>query len=243
MLSEQGQAMFFAARNVGGVYVNRSHKGDPKAQDPYVVVDPKKQREAVKLIEDQVFSDVPFQFPPSLYNHMAATRLVRIGVREVPSRNDFPVHEVVAMWQDRILQQLLSPLTLSVCTDSELKVPADQDAFTTVELIHGLTASIFAEADKLPAGDFTNRKPAISSLRRNLQRSISKRLAELAMGETQAPDDCQTIAYSELKSLQERITKLLKDNPKLDDYSKAHLVETADRIAKVTDARLMLKSP
>jgi hypothetical protein len=63
------------------------------------------------------------------------------------------------------------------------------------------------------------------------------------MGETQAPPDCQTIAYSELKTLEERIDKLLKDNTKLDDYSKAHLLETSNRIAKVTDARLLLKTP
>ena len=242
LLSEEGQAMHFASRYVGGVYVNRSHKGDPKAADPYVVTEPKKQRDAVKLVEDQVFSDAPFDFPPSLYNHMAATRWSHWG-SEVPMRNDYPVHEVIALWQDRILQQLLSPLTLTRICDSELKVPADQDAFTSAELIHGLTSTIFAETEKLPSGEFTNRKPAISSLRRNLQRIYLKRLSALAMGETQAPQDCQTIAYSELKSLEERINKLLKDNSKLDDYSKAHLLETANRIGKVTDARLLLKNP
>jgi nitrogen regulatory protein PII len=120
LLSEEGQAMHFASRYVGGVYVNRSHKGDPKAADPYVVTEPKKQREALKLIEDQVFSDAPFDFPPSLYNHMAATRWSHWG-SEVPMRNDYPVHEVIALWQDRILQQLLSPLTLTRICDSELK--------------------------------------------------------------------------------------------------------------------------
>ena len=242
LLSEEGQAIHFASRYVGGVYVNRSHKGDPKAADPYVVTEPKKQRDALKLVEEQVFSDAPFDFPPSLYNHMAATRWSHWG-SEVPMRNDYPVHEVIALWQDRILQQLLSPLTLTRICDSELKVPADQDAFTSAELIHGLTSTIFAETEKLPSGEFTNRKPAISSLRRNLQRIYLKHLSALAMGETQAPQDSQTIAYSELKSLEERINKLLKDNSKLDDYSKAHLLETANRIAKVTDARLLLKNP
>jgi hypothetical protein len=242
LLSEEGQSMYFASRFVGGVYVNRSHKGDPKGADPYVVTEPKKQRDALKLVEDLVFSDAPFQFPPSLYNHLAATKWSHWG-SEVPARNDYPVHEVIALWQDRILQQLLSPLTLARICDSELKVPADQDAFTAAELIHGLTSTIFAETEKLPSGEFTNRKPAISSLRRTLQRIYLKRLSALAMGETGAPQDAQTIAYSELKSLEERINKLLKDNSKLDDYSKAHLLETSNRIAKVTDARLLLKTP
>ena len=43
-------------------------------QAPFVVVEPAKQREALALLEEQVFSDKPFQFPPDLYNHLAATR-------------------------------------------------------------------------------------------------------------------------------------------------------------------------
>ena len=242
MLSEEGAAMYFASRYVGGVYVSRSHKGDAKAPDPYAVVDAKKQRDALTVLEQQMFNDAPFQFPPSLYNHLASSRWEHWG-SEVPPRNDYPVHEVIAMWQDRILAQLLSPLTLQRLYDSELKVPADQDAFTTAELIHRLTAAIFAETDKLQAGDYTNRKPAISSIRRNLQRSYLRRLSSLAMGDTGAPQDCQTVAYVELKSLQERVNKLLNSNIKFDDYTRDHLTETSNRITKVLDARLNLKGP
>jgi len=42
-------------------------------------------------------------------------------------------HEVISMWQDRILAQLLSSLTLDRIYDSELKVPPIQDAFTSVD--------------------------------------------------------------------------------------------------------------
>ena len=82
---------------------------------------------------------------------------------DVPLRTDYPVHEVIAMWQERMLSQLLSPLTLDRLHDSELKVPADQDALTTAELLSRLTKAIYAEVDKLPEGEHTNRKPAISS--------------------------------------------------------------------------------
>jgi hypothetical protein len=224
------------------VYVNRSHKGDANAAAPEVVVDPKKQREALKLLVDQVFNDAPFAFPPSLYNYLAGSHWTHWGA-DVPERGDYPAHEVIAMWQDRILAQLLSSLTLDRVYDSEMKIPADQDAFTTVELIHGLTSAVFAEVNNLQGGEFTNRKPAISSVRRNLQRAYLKRLSELAMGQTSSPQDCQTVAYSELKSLEERINKLLNANVKLDDYTRAHLQETANRIVKVTDARLLLKNP
>ena len=194
------------------------------------------------LLEEQVFSDKPFQFPPELYNHLASTRWSHWGT-QLPLRTDYPVHEVISMWQDRILQQLLSPLTLDRLHDSELHLPPDQDALTTAELLDRLTKAIFAEVDKMPEGEYTNRKPAISSLRRNLQRAYLKRLSRLAMGNTGAPQDCQTVAFSELTSLEARINNLLKSNSKLDTYSRAHLEETASRIHKVLDARLNLTGP
>ena len=85
-----------------------------------------------------MFSDKPFQFPPDLYNHLVATRWDHWGV-DVPLRTDYPVHEVILMWQENILDQLLSPFTLQRLHDSELKVPDDKDAFTTAELITRLT--------------------------------------------------------------------------------------------------------
>ena len=153
------------------------------------------------------------------------------------------MHDVIAMWQDRILQQLLSSLTLDRLHDSELKIAADQDAFTTAELLERLTKAIFAETDEHGDREYTNRKPAISSLRRNLQRIYLKRLSNMAMGNTGAPQDCQTVAYLELEELEGRINKLLDAQKKLDPYSKAHLTETSARIRKVLEARLALSSP
>jgi hypothetical protein len=146
------------------------------------------------------------------------------------------------MWQGRILAQLLSPLTLERLHDSELHLPTDQDALTSAELIERLTAAIFAEVDNLPDGEYTNRKPAISSLRRNLQRKYLKQLAEIALG-SGAPEDCQTIAYAQLSALKGRIDERLAKGQKLDAYSRAHLEESSSRIAKVIDSRLTFGRP
>ena len=242
LLGNYGRAMHFASRYVGGVYVHRDHKGDANAKPPYVIVEAAKQRESLKLLEEQVFNDKPFQFPPELYNYMAASRWSHWGTRDV-LRQDYAVHEVIAMWQDRILQQLLSSTTLDRLHDSELKVAADKDAFTTAELLTGLTKAIFSETESMEAGEFTNRQPAVSSLRRNLQRIYLKRLSNIAMGNTGAPQDCQTVAYAELEALEGRINKLLAEQQKLDSYSEAHLKETAARIRKVIEARLALSGP
>jgi hypothetical protein len=76
-----------------------------------------------------------------------------------------------------------------------------------------------------------------------LQRVYLKRLSNIALGNSGAPQDCQTVAYMELEELEGRINKLLDAQKKLDPYSKAHLAESSARIRKVLDARLALSSP
>jgi hypothetical protein len=102
---------------------------------------------------------------------------------------------------------------------------------------------VFAEVGSIKEGAYTNRKPAISSLRRNLQRSFLRRLSNLALGRTSAPEDCQTVAYAELATLGDKIQGLLDGKAKLDAYTRAHLLESRRRIQKVLDAELALTGP
>jgi hypothetical protein len=241
LLARHGEVMFSAARYVGGLHVSRSHKGDAKAPKPLEVVPVERQREALALLEEQVFSDKPFSFPPELYNQLAASQWDHWGT-QIVERGDYPVHDIILMWQDRIVSKLLSPLTLSRLHDSELKLSADADALTAAELIERLTKAVYSEVDTVKEGEFTNRKPAISSLRRNLQRAYLRRMSQLALGQSMAPSDCETVAFAELGRLKTRIDSMLTGEAKLDSYSRAHLEETSARITKVVDAR-MLVSP
>ena len=239
LLTAHGNAMNFAARLVGGLHTSRAHKGDANAPTPFRVVEAQKQRDALTLLEQQMFSAQPFSFPPELYNQLVSTRWMHWGSSEA-DREDYPVHDVILMWQDRVLGRLMDPLTLTRIRDSELKVPADQDAFTTAELLDRLTKAILAEIDTIQPGDYSVRKPAIGSLRRSLQRSYLSRLSALAVGSGGTPD-AQVIAAAQLRSLDGRIGALLaKPDVKLDDYSRAHLVETQARIKKVLDASVTL---
>ena len=238
LLGTQGRAMFFVSRYVGGMYVSRSHKGDKDGEPPFTVVPAKKQRQAMDLLEKEVFGDKPYQFPPEFYNKLAASNWNHWGTSYL-TRSDYPVHRVILMWQDRVLDQLLSPLTLTRLHDSELKIAADKDAFTTAELLNRLTKAIFSEVDTIKGGDYSNRKPAISSIRRNLQRSFLAKFSSIAKGNTSAPADCKSIALSELKSLKTRIDELLKKNSDLDQYTRAHLEEASAHIEKVLEAQII----
>jgi hypothetical protein len=243
LLSTHGQAMYNAARLVGGLYGSRSHRGDANAPPPFRVVEPARQREAVELLAEQMLSAEPFSFPPELYNQLTATRWTHWGSREV-DREDYPVHEVILMWQDRVLGRLLDPLVLARIRDNELKVPADQDAFTLAELFGSLDNAVMREVADIGPAEYSPRKPAIASLRRSVQRAYVARLAGLAMAGGAANPDAQALAAEQLRTLDERLGALLaKEDLKLDVPSRAHLVELRSRIDKVLDAELVLPRP
>ena len=242
LLQSQGSAMHFVARMIGGVYVNRNHKGDPNSQPPFVVVEPERQRAALAMLQECVFGEKAFDFPPELYNALVDARWLHWGVHE-NERSDFPVRATLLAWQDRVLAQILSPTTLSRLTDSEMKIPADKDVFTAAELLSGLTGAIFKETERLGQGEFTVRKPAISALRRDLQRRYVERLATMVLGTLPVPEDCQTLAYGELEGIETRLLGVLNGKAKLDPYSRAHLKETAARVRKILDARVEMRGP
>ena len=243
LLATHGQAMHAASRLIGGVVTSRSHKGDANASQPFVVVPAARQRDAFDLLERQMFAAAPFTFPPELYNQLMATRWSHWG-SDSAEREDYPVHDTILLWQDRVLSRLLDPLTLDRIRDGELKVPADQDAFTTAELLDRLTKAVMSEVDATPPGDYTTRKPAIPSIRRGLQRAFVSRLGAVALGTSGASPDAQAMAATQLRGLSGRIAALLaKGDVRLDDYSRSHLEQAKARIDKVLDASIELPRP
>jgi hypothetical protein len=246
LLAERGQALSFASRHIGGHKTSRSHLGDKDGKPPVTLVDAKTQRDVLGFLEEQVFADKGYQIPADVHNKIGWSRWFHWGSDDLTKKRAVNIHDMVLMWQEEVLSQLISPVTLNRLHDGELRAPPDQDVLTAAELIERLTKSIFSEVDNTKEGEFTNRKPAISSFRRNLQRSYLKSLASLAMGNSNAPQDCQTIAYDQLAQLNQRMTALLGNQvvaSKLDTYSRAHLQESSDRIKKVLEARLSLNSP
>jgi hypothetical protein len=129
--------------------------------------------------------------------------------------------------------------------DGELKAKADADVYTLAEHLRTMIDSIFTEW-KQPGkvGDYSNRKPYISSFRRNLQRMALKQFASMVNSpHSQAPEDARTLARMHLAGLEKQITTLLATpNLKLDDYSQAHLLDSQERIRKALAAEVQLHS-
>ena len=213
-----------------------------EAKKPLEIVPVERQREALTLLEEQVFSDKPFSFSPELYNQLAASQWEHWGTDTV-ERSDYPVHDIILMWQDRILSRLMSPLTLDRLHDSELKVPADGDVYTLAEHMKLVVDAVFTEWRKPAEGEHTARKPMISTFRRQLQRMAVKELASFVTNGAGVPEDARTLARMHLSTLDGQIDEALKnDKVKLDDYSKAHLLDSQRRIRQVLNAELDLRS-
>ena len=113
-------------------------------------------------------------------------------------------------------------------------------------------------------GQYSDREPAISSLRRNLQVETLSALGKLALGSGGstalsiagfgtrsgvAAPDARSLANFQLKRLQKQVIKVRKQSDQkasklvLDDATRAHLESLVRRVDAVLRAEIMTSSP
>jgi hypothetical protein len=240
LFREYWRAILFASRFPGGVYVHRDHKADAGARPPFQVVEPARQREAMQLVVQSALASP--KYDGTMLNFLSASRWSHWGVDD-SGRVDFPIHEEVALMQSQMLGQLLNGGTLQRLLDNEFKIPADQEAYTLAEHLNLLVDGVFSEWLAADAqGDFTNRKPYVSSFRRNLQRDALARLSSLVLS-SNYPPDARTLARVHLARLSGGLTSALQSQQlKLDDYSRAHLQDSQRRIEQLLNAEVLVPS-
>jgi len=240
-LSLQTRSLSMLANWVGGVFVSRDHKGDPNGRPPLRVVPAADQRAALDWVIKHAFYDDAFGLKPELLAHMTDAKWRDMG--RVSQDATWPIHDRVMGIQASVLTMLMNPTVLRRVYDNEFRVPSDQDALTLPELLEKTAASIWSECTQKVEEKTTARKPAISSLRRNLQREHVERLIDLSMpgaGSSAAYKPIQNLAVGELRKLHASIEKFLADSGEnLDAYTRAHLSETATEIKKALDSQFI----
>jgi len=137
----------------------------------------------------------------------------------------------------------MNPTVLRRVYDNEFRIPEDEDALTLNELLTTVSDSIWTELEKAPRGKFSERKPAISSLRRNLQTEHIQRLMDLG-GQKRGGAAMKPIANLAAMNLGELKKKLEKSSKstKLDAYTKAHLQDALLRVTKWIDAQYVVRT-
>lgn len=253
LLRQYGNGAYLISKYVGGEFAHRDHRGDPKGRDPLVPVTAAKQREALKFLQENIFSDKSFQFSPELLRRLAVERWMHWGTD--PSSTDFPVHDRVLSIQRVALNYLLSPAAMRRIQNNALKADKPDQALALAEVFRSTTDGVWADLPNGAAKD--DKKPVTSStMRRNLQREHVKKLSALVLGEKASggfaiifsgdgggsvPPDARSLARAHLREIAKRISAATgAKQGAMDETTQAHLTECAERIAKVLDASMQV---
>jgi Met-zincin len=255
LLNQYGNASFLVAYYVGGEYMHRDHRGDPKGRDPFVPVKGAKQREALKFLQEHILNDKPFQFTPELLRKLAADRWLHWGNERMAYRAvDFPLYDRILAIQRIVLEQAFDPDVLSRVQNNTLKAEKGDEPLTMAEVFRSITEGVWDEGkDSGKAGNGS------SIIRRNLQREHLKRLSGLVLGPRRptpgmlsfdliamnprsAPPDARSLARMHLREIAGKIDGRLKapNGGNLDDTTRAHLEECHERITKVLNASMQV---
>lgn len=243
VLSLQTRSMSMMSNWVGGAFVNRDKKGDPNGRNPIVVVPVEQQRKALDFVTSNAFKDESFGLTPELTTAMGLDKWFDMS-SSMMEESTWPIHDRIMGIQASVLTSLMNPTTLKRVYDNETRVAAEQDCLTLPELLDNISGSIWSELDAKADGEYSARKPLISSLRRNIQREHVERLIDLTL-----PGGSQGAAGRAISSLSaEQLRGVIKkieaaqsaSADKHDAYTTAHLSQVKERITKALDADYIL---
>ena len=238
-LGLQTKSVSMMANWLGGTYVHRDRKGDPNGRTPIEVVETDRQRDAMNFVIENTFFDDAYGLTPELINHMT----VDYFSRSFFSEPAWPVHDRIMGIQATAMSQLLGPTTLRRIYDNEFRVPSDKEALTLTEVLDTVSDAVWKELEDAPKGKFTEREPAISSLRRNLQSEYLQRLFDLgsARSGSAAMKPISNLAALKLRDVKEKLEKAAKID-KYDAYTRAHLQDSLVRVEKWLEAQYVVRA-
>jgi Met-zincin/Domain of unknown function (DUF5117) len=262
LLNQWGNAAYLASAHIGGQYVSRDHKGAGSAHDPITPVNGAKQRDALKLVVDDVLSDKAFRFSPALLRKLATERWYHWGNESIlysGGEVDFPIYQRILSIQQIVLGQCLDADVLARLQNQELLADQGSEPLRMSEVFRSLTNGIWSECPIKP--DEVGEAVACSTVRRNLQREHLRKLSTMVLGNKRSPfddlygyvyfygarsypADAKSLARMHLKEINERIAGALgRKDAKIDDTTRAHLEECRTRINKVLEASLNVDEP
>ncbi len=235
IVSQRALVVDYVARFPGGQVINRDHKGDPNGREPIAMIEPAKQREALKFVCENVFAENSYEVSPKLLAMLAPGRYSHWESDEFDFFVEFNIHDFVATAQSRCLTTLMNPFTIGRIHDNQVKF-ANGDVYSLGEHITCITDSIWAELDEGDR-DVSESKPFINTFRRNLQRRHIDTLMELVLTKpgTLVPADANSIARLTMGKLSKKIEKVLSRD--LDIATEAHLTDVKTRVDKAMEAQ------
>jgi hypothetical protein len=243
LLTDRWYALLVSTKYLGGATTARDHRGDPDARPALATVPVDRQREALAFIAEAGFGERAFQFRPDLLRHLAPERWMHWGASpSAQGRADFPLHDWARAQQGSLLQQMVAPVVLARIRDAELRARPGEDTLGIPELFETLTDAIWAEIGIRP-GSKQGSARNIGSVRRDAQRLHLDAMIRMVVSPAPGtPEDARALARVTLVELDGLLGHALDDDRDLDAYSRAHLADARERIARALDAQ-MIQTP
>ena len=228
-LGQIAQATSVAAKYLGGVHYNRDHAGTGRPN--LAPVPAEKQREALRLMEKQIFSLDAFRFKPEFLARMTNDRTdLADAFRSSP---DFSLSQRVLGIQKLALAQLMNPAAAQRILDAGEKLSDSRKAFRLSELYDALQGAIWSEAR-------TGKEPSL--VRRSLQREHLRAMGNLVLKAAPGtPEDARSLARESLNALG-RLLRTAALKPGLSKETKAHYAECQSQLQEVLKAGLQRTS-
>ena len=239
LLTDRWYALLVTTKYIGGAVTARDHAGDPHARPPVATVPAARQRAALEFIARAGFGEEAYRFRPELLSRLGPDRWMHWGASPAAGgRVDFPLHDWAMTQQASLLGQLLDPAVLSRIRDAELRAQPGEPVLGIPELFTTLTDAIWTEA-----GAGRGKEPArsIGSIRRDLQRLHLNTLVRMVVDPAPGtPEDARAIARATLTDLGTRLDRALEAHRSPGDgYTRAHLVDSRERIAQALTAPML----
>jgi hypothetical protein len=219
------------AKYIGGVTTLRDHAGSPRA--PLTPIESARQREALKIIANGLFSADSFRFKPEFMRRVQVDWLDRNDIFDIglstPSV-DYSLGTQVLTAQRKVLAQLLSDGVAQRLLDSEVKYADPRSAMRLSEVYDTMKDSIWSELR-------TGRD--ITPLRRNLQREHLARLANVLLRPSASmPADARALQREEAKDLRREIAAA-QGRPGFSKEARAHLSEALTQLDEALKAPIV----
>ncbi len=241
LLNDRWYAILITTKYLGGATTSRDHRGDPSARPALVTIPAARQREALTFVIEAGFGENAYRFRPELLSRLGPDRWRHWGSSPgSDGRIDFPVHTWAMAQQSSLLSQLLDPAVLARVRDAELRASENEPTVTIPEVFSTLTRAIWAEAAYPAQGKIVVPRN-ITSVRRDLQRLHLNALVRMIVSPSpDTPEDARTLARATLNDLAGELDRgLLRRGAELDPYTRAHLVDSKERIAQALNAQLI----
>lgn len=211
-----------STRFIGGQLVRRSFKGDvgEKANiKPVAVAD---QKRALQLLVKYILAPGALTIPTRYLEKMTLD-MAPLDARPA----EYPIGEALASFQKSIVRRLLTSSTLTRVANNEYKLSGDATKALTLPYL-------FTSVGEAVWGELTTKKN-VGYQRRQIQRQHVESLITLA--NATSTDDSRMLAAAHLRKLKEKL-KLAQATPTLDEYTRLHYTDLAEKIQRVLEAKM-----